>query len=398
VPDGQDQRDPWSVITGVGRGRSQGKHAAGAKPRIDPDEQGSGANDPRSGPATPRSGPGTSGSAPGVPGADPGSDPDAATAQLEAVGTGGAPTPPDGIPEQPDKKPSGKRQKKFWRELAIIVAAAAVLTLLVKAFVVQVYRIPSASMENTLLVGDRVLVNKLVYHFRGIDRGDIIVFSGQGSWGPDASPPSSNPVARVFDDVLSGIGLHSGQTYYIKRVIGVPGDHVACCTDGKVTVNGVPLTEAQYLYPGAQPSSTPFSDVVPQGRLWVMGDNRDDSDDSRSHQQQGFPGGGTVPENEVVGRAFLIIWPPSQFTDLPIPNTFKQAALSAGPAGSTVLRVGGPALDLGGKALGMVAAAPVAGTAAAAGVISTPLLLLRDRRRRSRSGSGSSSGSRTRSR
>ncbi|HJY95484.1 MAG TPA: signal peptidase I, partial [Streptosporangiaceae bacterium] len=137
--------------------------------------------------------------------------------------------------------PAAKKKKNFWRELLTIVVVAAVLTLLVKAFVVQVYRIPSGSMENTLQVGDRVLVNKVVYHVRGIARGDIIVFSGQDSWGPDAPPPSSDPVVRIFDDVLSGIGLQNNQTYYIKRVIGLPGDHVACCTDGKVAVNGVPL-------------------------------------------------------------------------------------------------------------------------------------------------------------
>ena len=217
--------------------------------------------------------------------------------------------------------------------------AAAVLTLLVKAFVIQVYRIPSASMENTLQIGDRVLVNKVVYHFRGIARGDVVVFSGQDSWGPDAPPPSSNPVVRVFDDVLSGLGLHSDQTYYIKRVIGLPGDHVACCTDGKVTVNGVPLNEGQYLYPGNPPSTFKFSDVVPAGHLWVMGDHRGDSDDSRYHP--GDPGGGAIPESQVVGRAFLIIWPPSQLRDLPIPTTFQQAALHAGAAGAAVLDVGG---------------------------------------------------------
>ena len=146
----------------------------------------------------------------------------------------------------PDKSrkraPAAKKTKKksFWRELLTIVVVAAVLTLLVKALIVQVYRIPSASMENTLQIGDRVLVNKLIYHFRGIDRGDIVVFSGQDSWGPDEPPAASDPVARVFDDVLSDIGLRSSQTYYIKRVIGLPGDRVACCTDGKVTVNGVP--------------------------------------------------------------------------------------------------------------------------------------------------------------
>ena len=364
MPDGQDQRDPWSVITGTGRGRGQGKHAAGAKPRAD-------ATEPVE-PDGPGPAPGGPASAPG----DAGAGPDAPTAALEGPSEPGK--------EEEGGKPSvstGSKQKKFWRELVVIVVAAAVLTLLVKAFVVQVYRIPSASMENTLLVGDRVLVNKVVYHFRGMDRGDIIVFSGQGSWGPDAPPPSSDPVVRVFDDVLSGIGLHSGQTYYIKRIIGLPGDHVACCTDGKVTVNGVPLSETSYLYPGAQPSSTPFNITVPAGRVWVMGDNRDDSDDSRSHDVEGFPGQGTIPENQVVGRAFLIIWPPSQFTDLPIPNTFKQAALHAGAAGSTVIDVSAPALDLGGKALGVVAAAPVAGTAGAAGVIGAPLLLLRQRRR-----------------
>jgi signal peptidase I len=235
--------------------------------------------------------------------------------------------------------------------------AAAVLTLLVKAFVIQVYRIPSASMENTLQIGDRVLVNKVVYHFRGIARGDVIVFSGQDSWGPDAPPPSGNPVVRVVDDLLSGLGLHSDQTYYIKRVIGLPGDHVACCTDGKVTVNGVPLHEGHYLFPGDPPSTT-FKEVVPPGHLWVMGDHRSDSDDSRYHP--GDPGGGAIPENQVVGRAFLIIWPPSQLSDLPIPTTFQQAALHAGAAGA-VLNVGPPAL--------------------AAGVLVAPVLLFRRRRR-----------------
>jgi signal peptidase I len=253
------------------------------------------------------------------------------------------------------------KKKSFWRELLTIVVAAAVLTLVVKAFVVQVYRIPSASMENTLLIGDRVLVNKLIYHFRGIARGDIVVFSGQDSWGPPATPPSSDPVLRLFDDVLSDIGLHSSQTYYIKRVIGLPGDTVACCTtDLKVTVNGVPLNEGSYVYPGNAASAFAFKTKVPAGYVWVMGDHRGDSEDSRYHPTD--PGGGAVPESEVVGRAFLVIWPPAQFRDLPIPSTFTQAALHS------------------------VAAHPVAGTAGAAGVIGAPLLLLRRRIRRRRDG------------
>ncbi|MBV9450144.1 MAG: signal peptidase I [Streptosporangiaceae bacterium] len=241
---------------------------------------------------------------------------------------------PDGVnpdSDAPADEDSGgqgqgkKKTRKLVRELVIIVLAAIVLTVLVRTFVVQVYRIPSASMQNTLLPGDRVLVNKLVYRFRGIARGDIVVFAGTGSWGdlegPPPGPPPSNPVVRFFDDVLSDVGLRSNTTYYIKRVIGLPGDHVACCTNGLVTVNGVALHETGYLYPGAQPSLKTFSTTVPSGKLWVMGDNRGDSLDSRYE--------GPVPENEVTGRAFLIVWPLSRFGDLPIPQTFKQGALTA---------------------------------------------------------------------
>jgi signal peptidase I len=276
----------------------------------------------------------------------------------------------------PGRESAAGRRKRSWRRLMTIVVSAIILMLLIKAFVVQVYRIPSSSMEDTLLTGDRVLVNKLVYHFRGIDRGDIVVFSGQGSWGtttgaPDPAPPG-DPVLRAVDDVLGDIGVYSTQTYYIKRVIGLAGDHVMCCTDGKLTVNGIPLDEKSYLFPGASPSAQPFNVTVPPGRLWVMGDNRAISDDSREHMFGGFPDEGTVPENEVAGRAFLIIWPLSQFGDLPIPATFQQAALRAGAAGAPVLQVAGAAASA-------VAAAPLAGTAAVLGI---PLLVLRRRRRR----------------
>jgi signal peptidase I len=268
------------------------------------------------------------------------------------------------------------RRKKSWRQLLIIVLAAIVLMLLLKAFVVQVYRIPSASMEDTLRTGDRVLVNKLVYHVRGIGHGDIVVFSGEGSWGtttgaPEPAPPG-NPLLRALDDVLADVGVYSTQTYYIKRVIGLPGDRVACCAHGRVTVNGVPLDETPYLFPGARPSDTRFSVVVPPGRLWVMGDNRAISDDSRAHLFANFPRQGTVPESEVAGRAFLVIWPPAQIGGLPIPATFQQAALRAGAAGAPVLWVAGAAADV-------VAAVPAAGVAAVAFGVPVVVLRLRGR-------------------
>ena len=235
-----------------------------------------------------------------------------------------------------------RRKRSFWRDLVIIVIAALALTILLKAFVVEVFSIPTGSMENTLVPGDRVLVSKLVYRFRGIERGDIVVFSGQGSWGPEAPPPPGNPVERLWDDATNLIGVTAPGTDYIKRVIGLPGDHVVCCNArGQITVNGVPLSEQSYIHPGDVPSATPFNVTVPAGRLWVLGDNRADSADSRYHS--GDPGDGTVPESAVVGRAFLIIWPPSRISDLPIPSTFQQAALRTA-SGAPALAGGGTAL------------------------------------------------------
>ncbi len=148
-----------------------------------------------------------------------------------------------------------KRKRSFWRDLVVIVVAALALTILLKAFVVQVFSIPSGSMENTLLPGDRILVSKIVYKFRPIARGDIVVFSGAGSWDPPNQPPS-NWFTGVWDDAVNLVGIAGPDTDYVKRVIGVPGDHVVCCNaQGQVTVNGVPLSESSYVFPGDAPSA-----------------------------------------------------------------------------------------------------------------------------------------------
>ncbi|WP_344926948.1 signal peptidase I [Streptosporangium carneum] len=232
--------------------------------------------------------------------------------------------------EQPAQKASKKAPKKgsLWRELPIMVAVALLLALLIKTFIVQAFYIPSGSMENTLLINDQVLVNKLVYRVRDIERGDVVVFAGVDSWKGEAEfEEPSNPVTGALRWVGSVFGLVPGERDFIKRVIGLPGDKVKCCdAKGRLTVNGVPLVE-DYLYPGDKPSEIPFEITVPQGRLWVMGDHRFVSSDSRFHQRD--PGGGAIPQEQVIGRAFVIVWPFSHATTLPIPDTFSQPALRA---------------------------------------------------------------------
>ena len=268
----------------------------------------------------------------------------------------------------------------WWVELPILLVFALILALLIKSFVVQAFYIPSSSMENTLGIGDKVLVNKLVYDFRSIHRGDIVVFNGDGSWDPVPAQPAPL-LSRLWSSVSGLFGTAPGVHDYIKRVIGVPGDHVACCNQqGQVTVNGVPLSEKSYLFPGDAPSEQHFSIVVPLDRLWVMGDHRSVSWDSRGHTTD--PGDGTIPENHVVGRAFVIVAPISRWRILPIPATFQQpkltaaAAIAAGPAlgGLQALRASGASV-LGALAL--------PGAPAAAGLVAAlPLTLLQRRLRR----------------
>jgi signal peptidase I len=268
---------------------------------------------------------------------------------------------------QPDRK-RPRRRRSLLRELPVLVVVALVLALIIKTYAIQAFYIPSSSMENTLDIGDRVLINKLVYDFRGVHRGDIVVFDGNGSW--DFNPPaSSNIFSRTFSDLEGIVGISHDSDIYIKRVIGLPGDHVACCdARGRVTVNGIALNEGSYVYPGEAPSLQRFNITVPAGRLWVMGDHRLVSYDSRGHM--GDPGGGTIPESGVLGRAFVIIWPPSRWGFLNIPATFEQpklnasgaaaggsaAALTAAMDNGTPLRQSASPLPL---ALGFVGAVPL---------------------------------------
>ncbi|MFB9557572.1 signal peptidase I [Streptomyces roseoviridis] len=218
-----------------------------------------------------------------------------------------------------------RRPRSFWKELPLLIGIALVLALLIKTFLVQAFSIPSDSMMNTLQRGDRVLVDKLTPWFGAEpDRGEVVVFHDPGGWLEESKAPEPNALQKV----LSFIGLmpSAEEKDLIKRVIAVGGDTVSCKEGGKVVVNGKELDESAYLHPGSVPCDPAFGPVkVPDGRIWVMGDNRQNSLDSRFHME--LPGGGTVSNDEVVGRAVVIAWPVTRWATLPVPDTFDQPGL-----------------------------------------------------------------------
>ncbi len=233
-------------------------------------------------------------------------------------------------------KPHKRRSEtaSFWRELPVLLIVAFGLAFLVKTFLAQAFYIPSGSMQDTLEIGDRVLVNKVVFHTRPIQRGDIVVFNGVDSFAPEVHLVQPNGIVpSVVTWFARAIGFAPpDERDFVKRVIGVGGDHVVCCdVSGRVSVNGVALDEVPYLYPGNAPSEQPFDILVPPDKLWVMGDHRAASSDSRAHL--GDPGGGFVPVDRVIGRAFAVILPLSHARILAIPPTFDQPGLTKSAAG-----------------------------------------------------------------
>ncbi|MDP2014605.1 MAG: signal peptidase I [Actinomycetota bacterium] len=210
-------------------------------------------------------------------------------------------------------------------EIPLILLVAVLVVLGVTACVAKPFSIPSGSMESTLQVGDRVLVNRVVYNLRPIERGDVVVFDGTDSFVAQESVAKRDPITGLLTSVGQSFGLFAPDgNDFVKRVIGLPGDRVQCCdTQGRLLVNGTPLVES-YIFDGDQPSSVAFNVIVPDGKLWVMGDHRSQSADSRAHL--GDPGGGMVPESKVIGRVMAVIWPPARWGAVAAPDSYDKVS------------------------------------------------------------------------
>jgi signal peptidase I len=217
-----------------------------------------------------------------------------------------------------------RKKGSLLRELPILVVVALVVSLFIKTFVVQFFYIPSGSMENTLQIKDRVAVNKVPFISKNISRGDVVVFRDPDDWLPEIVDYDTNKYVSKAKSALVAVGVLPNPTkqYLVKRVIGVEGDHIVCCTKaGNLTINDVEVTEP-YIYGGNKPSEMKFDVTVPKGKLWVMGDHRGASADSRYHQEdinKGF-----VPISRVTGRVVAVIWPFKNITYVPKVDVLKK--------------------------------------------------------------------------
>jgi len=213
------------------------------------------------------------------------------------------------------------RKGSVLREFPILVIVALAVSLIIKTFLVQFFYIPSGSMENTLQINDRVAVNKLPFLSKSIDRGDVVVFRDPANWLPEQYSQSQNKVVAKIKDglVLVGVLPNPAKQYLVKRVIGVAGDNVVG-KDGVVTINGKATTEP-YIFAGNKASELDFNITVPAGKVWVMGDHRGSSADSRYHQDD--VNNGFVPLSKVTGQVFAVIWPFKNLGLVPSQNPIK---------------------------------------------------------------------------
>ena len=213
------------------------------------------------------------------------------------------------------------RKGSFLREFPVLVIVALAVSLVIKTFLVQFFYIPSGSMENTLQINDRVAVNKVPFISKSIDRGDVVVFRDPANWLPaPMDEASGNKILAKAKEVLvfSGVLPNPAKQYLVKRVIGVAGDNVICCDKaGFLTINGEKTAEP-YIFAGNKPSEMDFNITVPKGKVWVMGDHRGASADSRYHQDD--VNNGMVPVSRISGRVFAIIWPFKNFGTVPSVN------------------------------------------------------------------------------
>ncbi len=217
-----------------------------------------------------------------------------------------------------------RKKGSLLKELPILVVVALVVSLFIKTFLVQFFYIPSGSMENTLQIKDRVAVNKVPFISKNISRGDVVVFRDPDDWLPEIIDYDTNKYVSKAKSALVAVGVLPNPTkqYLVKRVIGVEGDHIVCCTKGgNLTINDVEVTEP-YIYAGNKPSEMKFDVTVPKGKLWVMGDHRGASADSRYHQED--INNGFIPVSRVTGRVVAVIWPFKNITYVPKVDVLKK--------------------------------------------------------------------------